>query len=269
MAYLLVAVLALAPASSAWIGFNKQETALDRDEVTWVSGRTVSTVDVADWRINDNWMYDGYLDVADFVADSGVESNVESLEGTLDRTVEDIYVTDIDGISTLVYEVVSVGSYETNGVISIDGTNGCLFVDMETTEIIRASDMATHSQDVAIDVYFDPAIFGGCWSALRQTIGLLNVDNSYDPPLENYDFPLGVGESWGMDFQQDTDYSGSSNYVDIPDDSSDSNSTSWAVVSQGNSGVSYPGCYQSYNVTNYDADGDEAGYNWYCPAIRG
>ena len=114
MAYLLVAVLALAPASSAWIGFNKQETALDRDEVTWVSGRTVSTVDVADWRINDNWMYDGYLDVADFVADSGVESNVESLEGTLDRTVEDIYVTDIDGISTLVYEVVSVGSYETN-----------------------------------------------------------------------------------------------------------------------------------------------------------
>ena len=269
MAYLLVAVLALAPASSAWIGFNKQETALDRDEVTWVSGRTVSTVDVADWRINDNWMYDGYLDVADFVADSGVESNVESLEGTLDRTVEDIYVTDIDGISTLVYEVVSVGSYETNGVISIDGTNGCLFVDMETTEIIRASDMATHSQDVAIDVYFDPAIFGGCWSALRQTIGLLNVDNSYDPPLENYDFPLGVGESWGMDFQQDTDYSGSSNYVDIPDDSSDSNSTSWAVVSQGNSGVSYPGCYQSYNVTNYDADGDESGYNWYCPAIRG
>ena len=268
-ATLLVAVMVISTTSYACLGLNNQYTELQRDEVIWVSGRTTSTVDVADWRINDNWMYDGYLDVADFVAESGVQSNVETLEGTLDRTVEDIYVTEIDGSSALVYEVLSVGSYESNGVISIDGTSGCLYVDMETTEIIRASDMATHSQDAAINVYFDPVIFGSCWSSFRQTIGLLNVDNSYDPPLENYDFPLGVGESWGMDFQQDTDYSGSSNYVDIPDDTSDSNTTSWAVVSQGNSGVSYPGCYQSYNVTNYDADGDEAGYNWYCPAIRG
>ena len=268
-ATLLVAVMVISSISFAWLGLNNQDTELQRDEVIWVSGRTTSTVDVADWRINDNWMYDGYLDVADFVAESGVQSNVETLEGTLDRTVADIYLAEIDGNSALVYEVLSVGSYESNGVISIDGTSGCLYVDMETTEIIRASDMATHSQDAAINVYFDPVIFGSCWSSFRQTIGLLNVDNSYDPPLENYDFPLGVGESWEMDFQQDTDYSGSSNYVDIPDDTSDSNTTSWAVVSQGNSGVSYPGCYQSYNVTNYDSDGDEAGYNWYCPAIRG
>ena len=58
-----------------------------------------------------------------------------------------------------------------------------------------------------------------------------------------------------MDYEQATDYSGSSNYVDIPEDSSDSNSTSWSVVSQGNSGVAYPGCYQSFNVTAYDSDG--------------
>ena len=212
MVTLLVALIALAPVSSTLLSPNFQDNELERDTSAWVYARTANNADVVDWRINDNWMYDGYLDVADFVAESGVQSNVESLEGTLQRTVEDIYVTDIGGNSTLVYEVVSVGSYESDGIINIDGTNGCLYLDMETTEIIRASDMATHSQDAAIEVYFDPAIGSSCWSWLRQTVGLLNVDNSYDPPLENYDFPLGVGETWGMDFQQETEYSGSSNF---------------------------------------------------------
>ncbi|MGB1461236.1 MAG: CARDB domain-containing protein [Candidatus Thalassarchaeaceae archaeon] len=229
---------------------------------------TTGTADVPIWRVNDNWMYDGFLDVGDFVADSGVSTNVETLDGSLDRTVEDIFLMEIDGEETLVYEVESVGEYESDGVIQIDGTSGCLYVDMQTTEIIRVSDLATYSQEVTVDVYFDPLFFG-CASWLRQDIGELVVENTYEPPLENYDFPISVGESWAMDYEQATDYSGSSNYVDIPDDSSDSNSTSWAVVSQGNSGVAYPGCYQSFNVTAYDSDGEETGFNWYCPAVRG
>ena len=175
---------------------------------------------------------------------------------------------EIDGKETLVYEVESVGEYESDGVIQIDGTSGCLYVDMQTKEIIRVSDLATYSQEVTIDVYFDPLFFG-CAAWLRQNIGELVVENTYEPPLENYDFPISVGESWGMDYEQATDYSGSSNYVDIPEDSSDSNSTSWSVVSRGNSGVAYPGCYQSFNVTAYDSDGEETGYNWFCPAVRG
>ena len=229
---------------------------------------TTGTADVPTWRVNDNWMYDGFLDVGDFVADSGVSTNVESLDGSLDRTVQDIYLMEIDGKETLVYEVESVGEYESDGVIQIDGTSGCLYVDMQTKEIIRVSDLATYSQEVTIDVYFDPLFFG-CAAWLRQDIGELVVENTYEPPLENYDFPISVGESWGMDYEQATDYSGSSNYVDIPEDSSDSNSTSWSVVSQGNSGVAYPGCYQSFNVTAYDSDGEETGYNWFCPAVRG
>ena len=229
---------------------------------------TTGTADVPIWRVNDNWMYDGFLDVGDFVADSGVSTNVETLDGSLDRTVQDIYLMEIDGKETLVYEVESVGEYESDGAIQIDGTSGCLYVDMQTTEIIRVSDLATYSQEVTIDVYFDPLFFG-CAAWLRQDIGELVVENTYEPPLENYDFPISVGESWEMDYEQATDYSGSSNYVDIPEDSSDSNSTSWSVVSRGNSGVAYPGCYQSFNVTAYDSDGEETGYNWFCPAVRG
>ena len=143
---------------------------------------TSGTADVPTWRVNDNWMYDGFLDVGDFVADSGVSTNVETLDGSLDRTVEDIFLMEIDGEETLVYEVESVGEYESDGVIQIDGTSGCLYVDMQTTEIIRVSDLATYSQEVTVDVYFDPLFFG-CASWLRQDIGELVVENTYEPPL--------------------------------------------------------------------------------------
>ena len=268
----------LAIAAAAIIAFAQFSSILSSDDFhTRQSGfneshvqamTTTGTADVPIWRVNDNWMYDGFLDVGDFVAESGVSTSVETLDGSLDRTVQDVYLMEIGDKETLVYEVESVGEYESDGVIQIDGTSGCLYVDMQTTELIRVSDLATYSQEVTINVYFDPLFFG-CASWLRQDIGELVVENTYDPPLENYDFPITVGESWGMDYEQATDYSGSSNYVDIPEDSSDSNSTSWSVVSQGNSGVAYPGCYQSFNVTAYDSDGEETGYNWFCPAVRG
>ncbi|MDP7002466.1 MAG: CARDB domain-containing protein [Candidatus Thalassarchaeaceae archaeon] len=231
------------------------------------SPRTTGIVDVPDWRINDNWMYDGYLDVAAFVASSGVSTNVETLDGTLEMTVVDIYALDIGQNPTLVYEVESIGEYESSGTISLDGISGCLFVDMDTTETVLASDLSTYTQEATIDVYFDPYFFGSCRDSLRVEIGVLTVSNTFNPPLEALDFPINVGEFWQMDYQQDTNYSGNSAYVDIPEDSSDSNTTSWEVVSQGSSGVSYPGCSQSYNITSYDSDGQENGFNWYCPAI--
>ena len=98
----------------------------------------------------------------------------------------------------MVYRVVSAGNYDSGGIISIDGTDGCLFVDMVTTEIIRVSDLSTFSQEAEVNVYFWPSVFGTCvdWSWLNQTIGILSVENSYYPPLENYDFPISVGETW-------------------------------------------------------------------------
>ena len=268
LAFNAVAILALAHFSSTIMSVDFHVRDPSPRESNVQAKTTTGAADVPTWRVNDNWMYDGFLDVGDFVADSGVSTDVETLDGSLDRTVQDIYLMEIDGKQALVYEVESIGEYESDGAIQIDGTSGCLYVDIQTKEIIRVSDLATYSQEVTVDVYFDPLFFG-CASWLRQDIGELVVENTYEPPLENYDFPVTVGESWGMDYEQATDYSGSSNYVDIPEDSSNSNSTSWSVVSQGNSGVAYPGCYQSFNVTAYDSDGEETGYNWFCPAVRG
>jgi len=264
-AILVACLVALSPALFA-VGSSDDFLSYSRSDGMNVQSRTLGSVDVPEWRVSDNWMYDGYLDVSDFAADSGVSTNVQTLEGSLSRTVLDTYVTDVEGNNTLVYEVESIGNYQSDGSIDLEDASGCLFVDMETTEVIRASDLATYTQDVSIDVYFDP----WCWTLLRQTVGELTVFNTFNPPLENYDFPISVGESWGMDYQQETEFSGESDFgIAIPDDTNESNSTSWAALSQGSSGVSYPGCDQSTNVTNYDSNGQENGFNWYCPDVKG
>ena len=124
---LVMALIATAPVSMNIPLSISPEISYDPDEDSRseVQPRTIFSSDVTVWRVSDNWMYDGYLDVADFVAGSGVTTDVETLEGTLDRTVEDVYVTDIEDNDTLVYRVVSVGEYDSGGPISIDGTNGC------------------------------------------------------------------------------------------------------------------------------------------------
>jgi len=229
------------------------------------SSRTANLVDVPSWKINDAWYYDGALDVRDFVTSSGVTTNVEFLSGTLDQWVSDIYTTSIDGVDTLVYKVESSGYYEAEN-INLDGNNGDLVVNMDAEEIIRASDLASIVQYATFDIDFQYQIL---WFSYTVHVADLNVDIDYSPPLEGYDFPISVGEDWETDYTQETDYSGSSDYVTIPSDTISQNTTSWEVVSQGYSGTSYSGCSQSYNITNYDNYGKETGYKWYCPAIRG
>jgi len=229
------------------------------------SARSSSIEDVPSWRVNDAWSYSGTLDVRDFVTSSGVSTNVQFLSGTLDEQVSDVYTTTVDGVETLVYKVVGQGYYEAQN-INLDGNDGDLIVDMETEEIIRVSDLATIEQNAEFDIDFDYQLW---WWTYTVHVADLTVEQTYSPPLEGYDFPVSVGEEWQTDYSYTTEYSGSSDYVTIPSDSSGQNSTSWDVVSKGFPGVTYSGCSQSYNITNYDDDGDEIGYKWYCPAIRG
>lgn len=229
------------------------------------SARTTNLVDVPSWKVNDAWTYDGTLDVRDFVLSSGVSTNVQYLSGTLTQRVTDVYTTTVEGVETLVYRIEGDANYEAQN-INLDGNDGDLIVDMQTEEIIRVSDLATIEQNAQFDIDFDYQIL---WWTVTIDVADLNVDQTYSPPLEGYDFPISVGEAWETDYSYTIDYSGESDYVNIPNDSSGQNSTSWEVVSQGYPGVTYSGCSQSYNITNYDSNGDEIGYRWYCPAVRG
>jgi hypothetical protein len=227
--------------------FNQNQ--LDEDFVYGVETNSQSgIVDVQTWQINDNWMYSGYLDVGDFITSSGISTTVNYLNGTLDQTVTSIFLSIIDNQSSLTYQVESTGEYGANDV-ELDGINGDISVIMNTIEIIRASDMATVSQEASVEIDFCANIL---WWCVNEDVADLIINNSYSPALEGLDFPLNVGESWVSDYHQETTYGGSSNYVDIPDNSEDDNTSSWQTVSQGFSGVSYPGCGQSYNITTYN-----------------
>ncbi len=234
--------------------------------------RSVNLVDVPAWKINDAWSYDGYLDVGAFVASSGVSSNVQYLEGTLTQTVSDIGWCDVDNdgeidwdLDLMCYKVEGDAYYEAEDV-NLDGQDGDLIVHMDTEEWISVSDLSVFREVATFNIDFEVTVW--FWT-VTEDIADLTVTNDYYPTLEGYDFPLSVGEVWETDYTVETDYSGTSDYVTIPSDSSSSNTTSWETVSQGYPGTFYNGCSQSYNITNYDDNGDEIGYKWYCPAIRG
>ena len=85
--------------------------------------RNNNLIDIPAWKINDRWNYNGYLDMVDFIVDSGVNTDLQTLTGTLQSTVTDIYVTTVDNSSSLVYEVQSQGYYEANNINSVSYTH--------------------------------------------------------------------------------------------------------------------------------------------------
>ena len=263
--YSLVFLLIL----SIFSGIYGPEKVLELDEKNDVKIESISKsnnlIDIPSWKLNDKWNYNGYLDMVDFIVDSGVNTNLQTLTGTLESTVTDIYITTVDNSSSLVYKVESEGYYEANN-INLDGQPGDLEVNMDTVSIIRASDLATVSQEATIDINFCRDFL---WFCIDVSVGTLEVDQSYSPPLEGYDFPISVGEAWSQDYTATTTYSGSSDYVDIPEDTVSQRTANYEVVSQGFSGVNYASCATSYNISSSNADGEDTGYKWFCPAIRG
>ena len=242
-----------------------EQEPLNDDDESYFTSKTTGIVDLPTWRVNDRWTYNGELDVRDFIATSGVSTTVDFLEGSLVKNIDDIYVMTVDNRSTLVYEAQSDGTYEAED-IELDGNEGDLVVEIDTTEIVRASDLAIVSQEATIDIDFQYQVL---WWTINIDVADLVITQTFSPPTEGYDFPLSVGDEWSTDYYQDTQYSGQSDYVDIPADESSHESSSWEVVSRGAPGVSYASCQQSYNITNYDSNGDPTGYRWFCPSVRG
>ncbi len=216
-------------------------------------------IDVPSWRVGDSWVYDGYFDVAALIASSGQSSNIQTLTGDLDMWISDIVTVTTENQSTLAYIVRSSGLFEANGV-NLGGYNGDLDVDYDGTDYVRVSDLATISMQMNLLVEF--SAFGGL---INIEVADLQVVNSYSPPREDYDFPLRVSEAWRNNYTQTTDWSGSSDYFTLPEDTSSHSSSNHAVVSQGNPNVPYSGCSNSYNVTTFDASGmNVTSFRWWC-----
>ena len=217
-------------------------------------------VDVPSWRVGDEWTYDGFMDVGTLLSSNGVSSNIQTITGPFDMEVMDILTMTVDNQSTLVYKVEYDGLFEANGV-SLDGYNGNLDVEYNEVDYVRVSDLSIIEMTMDIEVTF--TVFG----FINIDVGHIVINNEYSPPQEQYDFPLRVGESWTSNYTNTLSWSGQSDYFAIPEDSVTQSSTDYAVVAQGDPGVPYAGCSNSYNVTSYNSTGAVNGFQWYCPDV--
>ena len=84
----------------------------EESSLNYVSSRSSTLIDVPDWRIGDEWVYDAEFDVAGLLASGGITgASVSILTGELNMEVVDLYTDTIDNVSTLVYERDSTGFF--------------------------------------------------------------------------------------------------------------------------------------------------------------
>ncbi|MEE2747275.1 MAG: CARDB domain-containing protein [Candidatus Thermoplasmatota archaeon] len=236
-----------------------------------VSTKSGSLIDVTDWRIGDEWIYDAEFDVEDLVVGGAPGSQVGVLTGLLSREVVDIRTATIDNVSTIVYDLESSGTFNYNGatiVASGFSVGGDLEVELEMEEVIRASDLSQITYNMDLDVDFNNIGFpASLVVGSSLDLATMSIDTDYSPPKEIYDFPINVGEIWDAETTTSTSWSGEvyDNLFELPEDSSDSTTERFEIVGSGDPGVAYSGCSNAYNVTAYNAStGNINGYRWWC-----
>jgi len=240
-----------------------------------VSTKSGTLIDVADWRIGDEWIYDAEFDVEDLVVGGAPGSQVGILTGQLTREVVDIRIETINNVSTLVYDLDSSGTFNYNGAtIVASGFNvgGDLEVELEMEEVIRASDLGQITYNMNLDVDFNNIGFpASLVVGSSLDLATLSIDTDYSPPKEIYDFPMNVGEIWDAETTTSTTWSGDvyDNLFELPEDSEESTTERFEIVGSGDPGVAYTGCSNAYNVTAYNASsGNINGYRWWCDNAR-
>ena len=274
LSYSLVLLMLMSVLVPVMLPVNPSELT-EESSLQLVSSRSSTLIDVADWRVGDEWIYDAEFDVEDLIAGGAPGSQVGVLTGQLTREVVDIRTDTIDNVSTIVYDLDSSGTFYYNGatiVASGFNVNGNLEVELEMEEVIRASDLSQITYNMNLDVDFNNIGFpASLVVGSSLDLATLSIDTDYAPPKEIYDFPMNVGETWDTETTTSVAWSGDvyDNLFDLPEDSSESSTESFGIVGSGNPGVSYSGCSNSYNVTAYNAtSGAINGYRWWCDSAR-
>ena len=232
-----------------------------------------NTVDVPTYRINDKWVYETQFDIAQLLAQANVSASLNTLTGDTSNTVVDIvYTTDENGDAILAYEIEISGSFTSgNSGATLEGVTGRLDIDYDGVDVLRVRDLATMSSEFTLEVVFVPFNIG----FLSQTLGVVTFDNTYTPAKERHDFPLRNGDQWYMRYNASTEVTGTSDYFDPSDFDQDvAENTSWQVIKtgapqEGQQTPQYTGCSDSYKIAEWNETGVNAGFNWYCPAVRG
>ena len=262
--------------TSLGMGVVESSIHLDETPTQQRSGGANGAVDVPNWRIGDEWVYETQFDVAQLIAQANISASLNTLTGDTVYEVEDIFFTTVDGIQTLAYKMKIEGEFTSgnNGAtLDVPGfglVSGRLNIEYSGEDIFRARDLAVINSEFTLDVKFRPYNFG----FLEQDLALITFDTYYNPPKEKHDFPVRTGDQWYMPFMSGTSVEGSSDYFDPSEfDTNGAENTSWQVTKDGiptedGVNINYGGCNDSYKINEWNATGVSAGFNWYCPAVR-
>ena len=259
-------------------------TELEHSKSSYYNIRSSSSnlVDVPVWMVNDQWIYETEIDVTPSLVgtdlyDPGV--NIQALEGDTWLVVTYIRLEYIDGIKTLIYVLTGGGYYEGDifipsevaaplieGIPSflVPDIDGRLAGDLEIERHVRVSDLAIVYQSQTIDVnVLNIPILGS------YAVGLITLEQSYSPPIEQFDFPIEVGNNWLMNHSESTVWSGQSSTFPIPPPPPPYlHEDKFEVTQSGDPNVPY-GCTNSVRVQQVNlTSGLEKGFNWYCEDAR-
>lgn len=262
--------------TSLGMGVVESSIHLDETPTQQHSEGVNSVVDVPNWRIGDEWVYETQFDVAQLIAQANISASLNTLTGDTVYEVEDIFFITVDGIQTLAYKMKIEGAFTSgNNGATLDVPNfgqvsGRLNIDYSGEDIIRVRDLAVINSEFSLDVKFRPLNLG----IFETDLALITFDTYYNPPKEKYDFPVRTGDRWYMPFMSGTSVDGSSDYFDPSEfDTNGAENTSWQVTADGiptedGLNIKYGGCDDSYKINEWNATGVSAGFNWYCPEVR-
>ena len=161
-----------------------------------VSTKSGGLIDVANWRIGDEWIYDSEFDVEELIQGGAAGSQVDILTGKLSREVVVIRYETIENVSTLVYELFSYGDFNDYdaSLASTVTVPGDLRVQVEMEEIIRASDLSQITYNMNLDVDFNNISGIAAWFVGEElALADMSIDTSYALSLIHISEPTRLG----------------------------------------------------------------------------
>ncbi|HIG03685.1 MAG TPA: hypothetical protein EYQ53_04825 [Candidatus Poseidoniales archaeon] len=218
------------------------------------------------WRIGDKWTYDGRLDASSVIDDAGVEGAAinDLLTGDSFLQVDDLSIMQFSGEDTLTYSLHLWGTFSglaTFPVPLLQTYTDTLVVRYDAYEYIRMSDLAIMNKSENLQIEFEHP-FG------VESIADISIESTYNPPLEWWDFPLGLNETWLANHEITEIYSGSSNYVDLPtEDEKEQNNWRFINIEEGFGKDQNSDCNNSRNVTAFNEENKAKAWRWFCPSV--
>ena len=228
----------------------------------------VFSEDIPTWRKGDVWTYETTFDATQFFTGfTDISSGQVITRGDTKYNVS----RNQNYEETRHYSLEIQGSFTTgNSGATIEGVEGRIDIEYRGTDLIRVRDLAVSTSEFTLDIKFLPYNLG----FLAQSFGEFTFETTYEPPKENYDFPIHLDDQWHMELHSTTIVTGSSDYIDPSQfDTRVNHKSSWQITEKGTPtdgerNIAYNGCDESYKINEVSASDIAQDYIWYCPAVR-